>query len=61
MKKVGRNNRTESTRFPDYSMFVEYKCTSADCNFSRLEVEIIIKYKCPKCGRLCIVYEEVDS
>lgn len=42
--------------FPEFSMFVEYLCT--DCKFSKLEVEIIVKYKCPLCGRLCEVKEE---
>lgn len=45
--------------FPAFSMFVEYICE--DCEIKELDIEIIPKKECPKCGRWFTVIEEVDE
>ncbi|USK72625.1 hypothetical protein [Peribacillus asahii] len=45
--------------FPAFSMFVEYVCE--DCKVKELDVEIIPKKKCPKCGFYFNVNEEVSQ
>lgn len=42
---------------PEFSMFVEYICS--ECNIKELEIEIIPKKKCPKCGYYFDVNTEV--